>query len=80
MAIHRKSLVSGPPKRADKQVTILKAATIVTAAAAPPPPAGVISSKAVSITDTCDYAHRAAKFLEDLKNKETGREGNPLGL
>jgi hypothetical protein len=73
--------VSGPPKRADKQVTILKAATIVTAAATPPPPpAGVISSKAVSITDTCDYAHRAAKFLEDLKNKETGREGNPLGL
>jgi septal ring factor EnvC (AmiA/AmiB activator) len=39
---------------------------------------GLISSKAVSITDACDYTRQAAYFLEDLKNKEVDREGNPF--
>jgi hypothetical protein len=41
---------------------------------------GVISSKAISITDACYCTRRAAEFLEDPKNKETGQEGNPFGL
>jgi hypothetical protein len=81
MVVHRKSSANGPPNEADKQVTTLKTATtIIIAAAPPPPPVGVISSKAISITDACDYARRAAEFLEVLKNKEADREGNPFFL
>jgi hypothetical protein len=80
MVVHRKSSANGPPNEADKQVTTLKTATTIIIAAAPPPPVGVISSKAISITDACDYARRAAEFLEVLKNKEVDREGNPFFL
>jgi hypothetical protein len=63
-------------------VTILKTATTVTAAVVPPlpPPVEEISSKTVSITDACEYARRVAEFLEELKNKENDREGNPFYL
>jgi hypothetical protein len=41
---------------------------------------GVISSKAISIAEAWDYARRATEFLEDVKNKEANREGNPFTL
>jgi hypothetical protein len=55
MVVRRKSSVSGPLKQADKQVTVLQTATPMTTIVVPPP-VGVISSKAVSISEAWDYA------------------------
>jgi hypothetical protein len=73
-AIHRRPLVSGQPKPATKQVTIIKTATPV-AVAATSSSAGGTGWTMLSTANAWDSSRRVIEFLEGLKNREADREG-----
>jgi hypothetical protein len=79
MVVCRNSSASGPPKSADKQVTVLKTATPVAATAASPS-TGRTSWTILSITDAWNSSRRVTEFLEGLKNREADQEGIPFVL
>jgi hypothetical protein len=43
-----------------------------------PPPAGAIVSAAPAVADALQHCRQAAVILENLKDREVDREGNPL--
>jgi hypothetical protein len=72
----RKSSVSGPPKSANKQVTVLKTATPAAAAATSSSVRGT-SWIVLSTTDTWNSSRSVIEFPEGFKNGEADREGTP---
>jgi hypothetical protein len=84
IAICRKSSASGPPKSADKPMTIPKtvapmAATAPIVAAAASSSAGGIGWTILSTANTW-YSSRCVTFLEGLNNREVDWEGIPFVL
>jgi hypothetical protein len=77
-AIHRKPSVSGQPKPATKQVTILKIAAPVAATASSL--AGGTGWTVLSIADAWDSSRCVTEFIEGLKNREADQKGMPYAL
>jgi hypothetical protein len=77
-AIHRKPSVSGQPKPATKQVTILKIAAPVAATASSL--AGGTGWTVLSIADAWDSSRCVTEFIEGLKNWEADQKGMPYAL
>jgi hypothetical protein len=76
MDVYRKSSANGPPKSANKQVTVLKTAihvAIVDASSS----AGGTNFTVLSTADAWNSSRRVTKYSEGLKNREADQEGIP---
>jgi hypothetical protein len=79
MAVRRKSLACGPPKSADKHMTVLKTATPVAVAAASSSARGIDWS-VLSTADAWNSSQRVTEVMECLKIGKPIRKISPLFL